>query len=219
MELHIRPCRRTPEVKPAGKRIFSILLTQSLLVPLQIVLSCSPTWKQPKEAGHGFCFLGLAKARRSMEKVSVQPRIKCFISAKTLQQDKEKKQNGLIGFAIPDLGVLFKTRYFGSHYELEYVSLLVLLRFIELNSKAFENLKLHVLCSSPLLVYQLSERTLCQKEVERHRNLALTYKRKFGFSLSWVPEGENRAQNGVIDLPALKNSFNFNFEDLQKKPF
>ena len=154
-----------------------------------------------------------------MEKVSVQPRIKCFIAAKTLLQDKERRQNGLISFAIPDLGILFKTRHFGSHYELEYVSLLLLLRFVELNSKAFQNLKLQVLCSSPLLVYQVSERTICQKEVERHRNLALAYKKKYGFSLSWVPESENRAHSGVIDLPPLKNSPDFNFEDLQKKPF
>ena len=154
-----------------------------------------------------------------MEKVSVQPRIKCFISAKTLHPNKEKKQNGLVSFAIPDLGILFKTRYFGSHYQLEYVSLLALLRFVELNSKAFQNLKLHVLCSSPMLVYQMSQKTLCQREVERHRIVALAFKKKYGFSLSWVPESQNRAQNGVIDLPPLKNSFNFDFEDLQKKPF
>jgi hypothetical protein len=153
-----------------------------------------------------------------MEKVSVQPRIKCFVSAKTLHPNKERRQQGLVSFAIPDLGILFKTRYAGSQYELEYVSLLALLRFVELNSEAFENLKLHVLCSSPMLVYQMNERSLCQKEVERQRNLALSYKKKYGFSLSWVPESENRAQNGVMDLPPLKNSFNFSFEDLQKKP-
>ena len=152
-----------------------------------------------------------------MTKISVQPRVKCFISVKTLQQNKEKKQNGLISFAIPDLGILFKERYFGSHYELEYISLLTLLRFIEKNYKAFENQKINVLCSSPLLVYQISENTFCQKEVKPHRNLALAYKTKLKFSLSWVPESQNRAQNGMIDVPPLKNSFDFNFEDIHKK--
>ena len=154
-----------------------------------------------------------------MNKISVQPKIKCFISAKTLLQNREKRQNGLIGFAIPDLGVLFKERYFGSHYELEYISLLALLRFMELNYKAFQNQKIEVLCSSPLLVYQMSENTVCQKELERHRNLALAYKKKFKFSLSWVPESGNRTQNGMMDLPPLKNSFDFNFEDIHKKPW
>lgn len=152
-----------------------------------------------------------------MKKISVQPRIKCFISAKTLVQDKEKRQNGLISFAIPDLGILFKARYFGSHYELEYISLLALLRFIEKNYKAFEGQKIDVLCSSSLLVYQMSESSLCQKELERHRNLALAYKKKLKFSLSWVPESENRAQNGMMDLPPLKKSFDFNFEDIHRK--
>lgn len=152
-----------------------------------------------------------------MKKISVQPKMKCFISAKTLLPDKEKRQNGLISFAIPDLGVLLKARYFGSRYELEYKSLLALLRFIELNHKAFEGQKIVVLCSSSLLVYQLSENALCQKDLERHRNLALAYKKKLGFSLSWVPESENRAQNGMMDLPPLKSSIDFNFEDIHKK--
>jgi len=152
-----------------------------------------------------------------MKKISVQPRIKCFISAKTLVQDKETRQNGLISFAIPDLGILFKARYFGSYYELEYISLLALLHFIEKNYKAFEGQKINVLCSSSLLVYQMSENSLCQRELERHRNLALAYKKKLKFSLSWVPESENRAQSGMMDLPPLKNSFDFNFEDIQKK--
>lgn len=152
-----------------------------------------------------------------MEKVSVQPRIKCYVSAKTLLPDKERKQMGLVSFAIPDLGVLFKARYLGSQYELEYVSLLALARFIELNIKAFAGQKISIFCSSPLLVYQLTESSLCQKEVEKHRNLAIAYKKKLSFSLSWVPERTNPAHNGMIDLPPVKNSFNFKFEDLQKK--
>jgi hypothetical protein len=152
-----------------------------------------------------------------MEKVSVRPVIKCFISVKTLLADREKKQSGLISFAIPDLGVLFKTRDFGSYHELEYKSLLLLLRFIEPNDKAFRNQKLSVLCSSPLLIYQMNENTLCQKEVEPDRNLALAYKRRLKFSLSWVPESENRALNGMMDLPPLKNSLDLKFDDLQKK--
>ncbi len=152
-----------------------------------------------------------------MKRISVQPTIKCFVSAKTLQPDKEKKQNGLVCFAIPDLGVLFKASHFGSRYELEYVSLLALLRFIELNHKAFAGQKINVLCSSSLLVYQMSEDTPCQKELERHRNLALAYKKKLNFTLSWIPESENRAQKGIFDLPPLKDSFEFNFEDIHKK--
>jgi hypothetical protein len=154
-----------------------------------------------------------------MEKVSVQAKTKCYISVKTLLQNKEKTQSGLVSFAIPDLGVLFKARYVGTHYELEYVSLLALAHFIEQNGEAFKDQKLSIFCSSPLLVYQMTANTLCQKEVERHRNLALAYKKKLGFSLSWVPETQNPAHNGIIDLPPVKTSLNLNFEDIQKKLF
>lgn len=152
-----------------------------------------------------------------MDKVSIKPKLNCFIASKTLEQDKDKKQNGLVSFAIPDLGILFKSKYFGSYYELEYISLLSLLRFIELNQKAFDLQKINVLCSSSLIVYQLSENTLCQEELRKHRNLTLAYKQKFNFSVSWIPESENRAQNGMMDLPPVKNSFEFNFEDINKK--
>jgi hypothetical protein len=154
-----------------------------------------------------------------MKEISIQPKIKCFISAKTLLSDRERKQNGLISFAIPDLGILFKERYLGSYYELEYISLLALLRFVELNYKAFQGQKLNVLCSSSLLVYQMNEDSFCQKEMERYRNLALAYKKKLKFSLSWVPHSENRALDELMHLPPLKNSFDFNFKDIHKKLF
>lgn len=152
-----------------------------------------------------------------MKKASIEPKLRCYISSKTGLRNKEKRQNGLVSFAIPDLGVLFKARYLGSHYELEYFSLLTLARFIESNPKAFQGHKLSILCSSPLLVYQITQNSLCQKEVERHRNLALAYKKKLDFSLSWVPESQNPAQNGMIDLPPVKTQADFNFEGIQEK--
>jgi hypothetical protein len=152
-----------------------------------------------------------------MEKVSIQPKLRCYISAQTNLQNKEKKQTGLVSFAIPDFGVLFKARYLGSHYELEYISLLALAGFIERNAKVFKGQKFSFLCSSPLLVYQMTQNTLCQREVERHRNLALAYKRKLDFSLSWIPESQNPARNGMMDLPPIKAQFDFDFEDIQKK--
>ncbi|HEX7401747.1 MAG TPA: hypothetical protein VF369_06190 [candidate division Zixibacteria bacterium] len=142
--------------------------------------------------------------------------MKCYFSAKTPEKDKLKKQNGLICFAIPGVGVVYKTRSFGSQYELEYISFLSLLRFIEVNQKAFENQKINIMCSSPLLVYQMNENSGCLSEVRQYRHLALVYKRRLNFSLSWVPETENRAQNGMMNLPPLKVAFDFNFEDLPR---
>jgi hypothetical protein len=170
-----------------------------------------------KYRGTDFALFPSPEKETLMQKVSIQPKLKCYISSKSIQQNREKKQIGLVSFAIPDLGILFKARYVASHYELEYVSLLALARFIETNSNAFKRQKLSILCSSSMLVYQMTQNSLCQREVEKHRNLALAYKKKYDFSLSWVPESENPAQNGMIDLPPVKSQYNFNFEDIQKK--
>jgi hypothetical protein len=155
-----------------------------------------------------------------------EPRIKCFISAKTNHSDKSLRQNGLVSFAIPDLGILFRASFFGSYYELEYMSLLSLLRFIEMNRSAFENQKIDIYSTSSILVYQVNQNAFCQKELEKHKNLAIAYKNILNFSLSWIPDTENRAEKGMLDLPPLKNSFkmnlqdksfNFDLEDLHKK--
>lgn len=152
-----------------------------------------------------------------MKKILNEPRIKCFIAAKTnlkaqnsCHQDKTVRQNGLVSFAIPDLGILFRTCCLGSYYELEYMSLLSLLRFIELNRAAFDNHKIDIHSTSSLLVYQVSQNAFCEKELEKHKNLAIAYKNTLNFSLSWIPESENRAEKGMLELPSLKNFFKMN---------
>ena len=141
-----------------------------------------------------------------MKKILSEPRIKCYIAAKTNLRDRSIRQNGLISFAIPDLGILFRVRGLGSHYELEYLSLFSLLRFIDLNRSAFDNHKINIYSASSLLVYQVNQNAFCQKEVEKHKNLAVAYKNTLKFSLSWIPESENKAENGMLDLPPPKEA-------------
>jgi hypothetical protein len=171
-----------------------------------------------------------------MKKISSEPKLKCYVAAKTNLRDKSISQNGLISFAIPDLGILFRVRGLGSHYELEYMSLLSLLRFIELNRSVFEKHKIKIYSTSSLMVYQVNQNAFCQKELEKHKNLAVAYKNTFKFSLSWIPESENKAESGMLDLPPLKESlkvdlsfdtgpkiagqngpFGYNLGDLSKK--
>lgn len=148
-----------------------------------------------------------------MKKILHEPRLKCYIAAKTNHPDKSLRQNGLVSFAIPDLGILFRASFLGSYYELEYMSLLSLLRFIELNRDSFKNQKIDIFSTSSLLVYQVSQDAFCQKELEKHKNLAIAYKNILNFSLSWIPQSENRTEKGMLDLPPLKESFKMNLQD------
>jgi hypothetical protein len=129
----------------------------------------------------------------------------CFFLGGAENGNKLAKE-GLVSFAIPDLGVLFKTRHFGSPFECEYMSLLVLLAFIEKNPRAFSQQKIHIYSENPLIVYQINQKAFCSRDLKPHRDKALSYKKKFSYSISWVPSYENRAREILFGRPSTHQS-------------
>lgn len=125
----------------------------------------------------------------------------CFFLGGTGNGNKLGRE-GIVSFAIPDLGVLFKTRHFGSSFECEYISLLALLAFIEKNSKMFSQQNIRIYTENPLIVHQINKRAFCSQDLEPHRDRALSYKERFYYSINWIPSHENRAREVFFDRPA-----------------
>jgi hypothetical protein len=118
---------------------------------------------------------------------------------------------GLSGFAIPDLGVIFRSRQQGSIYECQYGGLLALLKFIDLNTKNLSGFDFEILSDSALVVYHISHRRLISRDLAPFFNEAIDYKRKIEYRVSWVPRQENIALIGLADTPAVKPEFDIDF--------
>ncbi len=101
---------------------------------------------------------------------------------------------GLATFTIPAAGIVFRARFKGNQDECEYAALLALLEFVEINPPLFKYRTVEIYGDSFIVVHQVNEKMLCGKALEPYRNMALLYKRKFDYSLSWIPKNENPAQ-------------------------
>ena len=101
---------------------------------------------------------------------------------------------GLATFTIPDAGIVFRARFKGNQDECQYAALLALLEFVEINPQLFKHRTVEIYGDSFTVVHQVNKKMLCGKTLEPYRNMALLYKRKFEYSLSWIPTNENPAQ-------------------------
>ena len=111
------------------------------------------------------------------------------------------KNTGLYGFAIPDLGILYRSRHSGSIYECQYAGLLALLKFIESNRKKLDDYQFEILSDSALIVYQISHRKIITAGLTPYYNAAIEYKNKVDYRISWVPREQNIAITGMDAVP------------------
>lgn len=119
---------------------------------------------------------------------------------------------GLAGFAIPDLGVISRSRATGGIYECQYAALLSLLKFIETNKKYLKEFEFEVLTDSALLVYQISHKKFISSDLTPLYNHAIDYKNRVIFRINWVPRDENIAITGLVDTPPLKTDVDLKFQ-------
>jgi len=124
--------------------------------------------------------------------------MQCFFYGKPGGVKKETlNPTGFVSFSIPDIGISFKAAYSGKPQVCEYSSLLALLEFIELNPQLFKNKNLEIYSNSFAVVNQVNNKLSPSKELEPYRQLALDYKKKIAFTLNWIPQGDNPAQNTI----------------------
>ncbi len=136
----------------------------------------------------------------------------CYFYGSNLHDEKLVTNRGVISFAVPDYGVMFRAQYEGNRYECEYAAGIALIRFMQLNQQHFTKRGIKLMTDSPIVVYQVNNRLAATGSLLRFRDLILFYRRKFGFELKWVPTQMNRAQSGLADIAVNPNSPKFNFD-------
>jgi hypothetical protein len=138
--------------------------------------------------------------------------MRCYFNGITLGDDPMKKSEGTVSFAIPDLGVVFRSRWVGDIYECQYAALLSLLQFIDTNKKAFQDQTIEIYTDSSVVAYHLTKGGQITKKLKASYRAVMQYKSKFAFKINWVPLRENPACHGLNDMPPLKPSIQLNFD-------
>jgi len=106
----------------------------------------------------------------------------------------------LVCFSIPAAGIVFKAPFSGEEeLHSEYASLLTLLEFIEMNYKLFTGEELKIFGDNLELISQINENHPCRYEFSELLKKTLEYKKKYNFTLGWVPKTNNPSVNNLFD--------------------
>lgn len=121
--------------------------------------------------------------------------MECYFGTRLIDKSEDGSFDAVLSFLIPDAGIVFRTKFKGSPSECEYAALLTLLEFVELNPQVFRDRTVEIYGDSFTVVNQINSKMFCNKTLEPFRNMALLFRKKFSYSLAWIPERENPAQN------------------------
>ena len=143
--------------------------------------------------------------------------MRCFVWGTNNYQERDRVGNGVVSFAIPDLGIQFRSRHPGTAAECEYVALLGLLNFANNNTKLFEQHKLEVYTDAVSLVYQVNRKAAVPPALAKHVTLIDQFREKHRFTIGWVPKDENRAFTGVLDLAPLKTKTRISLGSVEQR--
>ncbi len=123
--------------------------------------------------------------------------MKCFFFGYNRDSEGWTGFNSLVSFAIPDVGITFRAQFKGGQEECEYASLLALLEFIELNPHLFRNRRIEVFGNNYKIINQVNQGSQPSRNLEPYLNMAMDYRNKIPFTLNWIPDNENIAQDGL----------------------
>jgi hypothetical protein len=123
--------------------------------------------------------------------------MRCFFHGRNRELEGNTGYNGVVSFAIPDIGITFRAQFNGSHDECEYASLLALLEFVELNPHLFRNKRIEIFGNDNQIINEVNGGKQSSKNLEPYLNMAVGYKHKIPFTLNWIPHNENLAQDGL----------------------
>ena len=139
---------------------------------------------------------------------SLSDRLDCYIAGFTRPISDNSLRTrgmatGMVTFAIPAYGVLFKCRARGERLELEVGALLALLRFLGTSLKDENITKIRLLTSDAHLVFRLAhDRAHLTPRVGRQKKLE-RYFRTVDVIGAYVAARNNRALQSPADLPSL----------------
>lgn len=134
--------------------------------------------------------------------------VDCYLGSFSRQLEETYLQDngfsrGMIMFAIPCHGVLFKCRAEGNLLDLEFGAFFSLLRFVK-TSLVKEKIKaVRVHSSNPVFVYSILNEGSLLKSRRRRYNMFRQYMSQFNIEVALVPARRNQAFTPPLDFPSI----------------
>lgn len=124
----------------------------------------------------------------------------CFCGSYEIAQEEGLDKSAVVTFNIPDAGIRFKAPFAAVDAEHGHLAaLLALLEFIDSNQKYFPRQTYQIYSNNLKIVNGVNQRELLDDKFSSLLDKALTYRRKYHYSLEWIPIGENPAYDSLFD--------------------
>ncbi|RKX28203.1 MAG: hypothetical protein DRP47_04965 [Candidatus Zixiibacteriota bacterium] len=131
--------------------------------------------------------------------------------------------SGMISFAIPDFGVLFRCRAHGSKIDLEFGAFFALLGFLKTRLSDQDIKAVQIMSSNPEFVFSFSGKRQSLAQDKERARLLLEYSREYVLAISYVKSIENRALLSPTDYASLPSHIEIELKpdpsDTQKSGF
>ncbi len=114
--------------------------------------------------------------------------------------------SGLIVFAIPELGILFRCRAEGEPVDLEFGAMFALLKFIKSKLADHKIKKLHLFSSNPEFVFSFTGNTRHLRPGTERMKMLAEFNRHFQMAVSFIDAIKNQALVSPADYPSLPKS-------------
>ena len=110
---------------------------------------------------------------------------------------------GVIQFAVPDYGIVFKCLAEGTSVDLEFGAFFALLKFVE-TSLATEKIgHLHILSSSPEFVFAFTGQSGHLIQGSSRYQLLKQHAKKLRFDVAYIEPCQNQTRVSLVDFPSV----------------
>lgn len=110
---------------------------------------------------------------------------------------------GMVSFAIPDYGILFRCRASGNPVDLEFGAYFALLRFVKTRLAGEKVKAIKVLSSNPEFVFSFTGKGRHLEENEERKRLLREFGEVYTLAVGYVRSLDNRALVSAVDTPTM----------------
>jgi len=126
--------------------------------------------------------------------------MECYFGSMSLPEKNPSGKTAVVTFSIPDLGICFKAPFesVDSNHR-DYASLLALLEFIDSNQEYFSSHTYQIFGTNHKVINQVNQKESSPAMYAPLIEKTEVYRKKYRFSLDWVPSEKNPAYDTLFD--------------------